>query len=285
MPAIEFEHISKSYTPPEEVVLEDINLKIEPGEFVILLGQSGGCGKTTLLKLVNKLLAFDTGYLRIHGKKLSEYQIEDLRRSIGYVIQQIGLFPPHMPIWKNISYVLKLQNKSKEEQRSRAKQLIRLVGLPEEYLDRYPRQLSGGQKQRIGGVARALAANPSIILMDEPFGAVDEQTRTQLQDQLKEIHNKLHQTILFVTHDIHEAFRLGTKIVLISDGKIIQEGGTKEDLVFHPKHPPFVRSFLGLKGFSALFDEQVMAKLYHRIEKGELSMDGCVAYLEGKEKP
>nr|WP_321307839.1 ATP-binding cassette domain-containing protein [uncultured Sphaerochaeta sp.] len=279
MPAIEFEHISKSYTP-EEVVLEDINLKIEPGEFVILLGQSG-CGKTTLLKLVNKLLAFDTGYLRIHGKKLSEYQIEELRRSIGYVIQQIGLFP-HMPIWKNISYVLKLQNKSKEEQRNRAKQLIRLVGLPEEYLDRYPRQLSGGQKQRIG-VARALAANPSIILMDEPFGAVDEQTRTQLQDQLKEIHNHLHQTILFVTHDIHEAFRLGTKIVLISDGKIIQEG-TKEDLVFHPKHP-FVRSFLGLKGFSALFDEQVMAKLYHRIEKGELSMDGCVAYLEGKEKP
>nr|WP_321264966.1 ATP-binding cassette domain-containing protein [uncultured Sphaerochaeta sp.] len=268
--AIEFEHISKSYTP-EEVVLEDINLRIEPGEFVILLGQSG-CGKTTLLKLVNKLLAFDTGYLRIHGKKLSEYQIEELRRSIGYVIQQIGLFP-HMPIWKNISYVLKLQNKSKEEQRSRAKQLIRLVGLPEEYLDRYPHQLSGGQKQRIG-VARALAANPSIILMDEPFGAVDEQTRTQLQDQLKEIHNKLHQTILFVTHDIHEAFRLGTKIVLISDGKIIQEG-TKEDLVFHPKHP-FVRSFLGLKGFSALFDEQVMAKLYHRIEKGELSMDGVL---------
>jgi osmoprotectant transport system ATP-binding protein len=277
--AIEFEHISKSYTP-EEVVLQDINLKIEPSEFVILLGQSG-CGKTTLLKLVNKLLAFDTGYLRIHGKKLSEYQIEELRRSIGYVIQQIGLFP-HMPIWKNISYVLKLQNKSKEGQRSRAKQLIHLVWLPEEYLDRYPCQLSGGQKQRIG-VARALAANPSIILMDEPFGAVDEQTRTQLQDQLKEIHNKLHQTILFVTHDIHEAFRLGTRIVLISDGKIIQEG-TKEDLVFHPKHP-FVRSFLGLKGFSALFDEQVMAKLYHRIEKGELSMNGCVAYLEGKEKP
>ncbi|MGE4454274.1 MAG: ATP-binding cassette domain-containing protein [Sphaerochaeta sp.] len=277
--AIEFEHISKAYTPGE-VVLEDINLRIEQGEFVILLGQSG-CGKTTLLKLVNKLLAFDTGYLRIHGKKLSEYQIEELRRSIGYVIQQIGLFP-HMPIWKNISYVLKLQNKSKEEQRNRAKELIRLVGLSEEYLDRYPRQLSGGQKQRIG-VARALAANPSIVLMDEPFGAVDEQTRTQLQDQFKQIHNQLHQTILFVTHDIHEAFRLGTRIVLISDGKIIQEG-TKEDLVFHPKHP-FVRSFLGLKGFSALFDEQVMAKLYHRIEKGELSMDGCVAYLEGKKEP
>ncbi len=274
--AIEFEHISKSYTP-EEVVLSDINLAIEEGELVVLLGQSG-CGKTTLLKLVNKLLDFDTGYLRIHGKKLSDYNIEELRRSIGYAIQQVGLFP-HMRVWENISYVLKLQGVDAEQRRERASQLVELVDLKRELLMRYPRQLSGGQKQRVG-VARALAANPSIILMDEPFGAVDEQTRTQLQDQLKNIHRKLGQTILFVTHDIHEAFRLGTRIVLIHDGRIVQDG-TAEDLVFRPQHP-FVRSFLGKKGFSALFDEAVLAALYPLVLQGELDMQGCLALLGQK---
>ena len=276
--AIEFEHISKSYTP-EEVVLSDIHFKIEQGEFVILLGESG-CGKTTLLKLVNNLLDFDTGYIRIHGKKLSDYEIEDLRRSIGYVIQQVGLFP-HMRIWENISYVLKLQGKSKDERFARSEQLIELVGLRKEYLMRYPRQLSGGQKQRIG-VARALAAQPSIILMDEPFTAVDEQTRAQLQTQLKEIHQQFKQTILFVTHDIHEAFRLGNRIILLSNGAIIQDG-TKEDLVFHPNHP-YVRQFLGLKGFTALLDEQFIEALYRRVAGGTLSLDECIAYLEGRKK-
>ena len=276
--AIEFEHISKSYTP-EEVVLSDINLKIEQGEFVVLLGQSG-CGKTTLLKLVNKLLDFDTGYIRIHARKLSEYNIEELRRSIGYVIQQVGLFP-HLRIWENISYVLKLQKMSREERFSRAKELIALVGMKEEYLMRYPRQLSGGQKQRIG-VARALAAHPSIILMDEPFGAVDEQTRSQLQEQLKEIHQQFKQTILFVTHDIHEAFRLGTRIILLSEGRIVQDG-KKEDLVFHPSEA-YVQKFLGLKGFSALLDDHFMRTLYQRVEQGQLSLDDCLSYLEGTER-
>ncbi|NCC65475.1 MAG: ABC transporter ATP-binding protein [Spirochaetia bacterium] len=276
--AIEFEHISKSYTP-EEVVLSDINLQIEQGEFVILLGQSG-CGKTTLLKLVNNLLDFDTGYIKIHGKKLSDYNIEELRRSIGYVIQQVGLFP-HMKIWENISYVLKLQKKSKDERFARAQQLIQLVGLRQEYLMRYPRQLSGGQKQRIG-VARSLAAHPSIILMDEPFGAVDEQTRVQLQDQLKEIHQQFKQTILFVTHDIHEAFRLGTRIIIISEGKIMQDG-TKEDLVFHPEHP-YVSEFLGMKGFAALLDAKFVKALYQRVASDEISLDTCISYLEGMKK-
>lgn len=272
--AIEFEHISKSYTP-DEVVLADINLSIEQGELVVLLGQSG-CGKTTLLKLVNKLLDFDTGYLRIHGKKISEWNIEQLRRSTGYAIQQVGLFP-HMRVWENISFVLRLQGVDVAQRRERAAQLVELVGLKSEVLMRYPAQLSGGQKQRVG-VARALAADPSIILMDEPFGAVDEQTRAQLQDQLKSIHGKLGQTILFVTHDIHEAFRLGTRIVILHDGHIMQEG-TAEDLVFKPKNS-FVRSFLGLKGFTSLIDDKVLTSMYQRVQKGELDMKACLELLQ-----
>lgn len=273
--AIEFEHISKSYTP-EEVVLRDINLNIEDGQFVVLLGSSG-CGKTTLLKMVNKLLAFDTGYLRVHGKKLSDWNIEELRRSIGYAIQQVGLFP-HLRVWENISYVPKLQGIGKEERKRRALELVDLVGLKAEHLDRYPRQLSGGQRQRVG-VARALAAEPSIILMDEPFGAVDEQTRTQLQDQLKRIHRQFGQTILFVTHDIHEAFRLADRIVLIHEGHIIQEG-TPEELVFHPKEES-VRTFLGKRGLSALLEERVINGLYDRLQTGMLDVDQLVSPLKG----
>ena len=273
--AIEFEHISKSYTP-EEVVLRDINLNIEDGQFVVLLGSSG-CGKTTLLKMVNKLLAFDTGYLRVHGKKLSDWNIEELRRSIGYAIQQVGLFP-HLRVWENISYVPKLQGIGKEERKRRAPELVDLVGLKAEHLDRYPRQLSGGQRQRVG-VARALAAEPSIILMDEPFGAVDEQTRTQLQDQLKRIHRQFGQTILFVTHDIHEAFRLADRIVLIHEGHIIQEG-TPEELVFHPKEES-VRTFLGKRGLSALLEERVINGLYDRLQTGMLDVDQLVFPLKG----
>ncbi|MDD3928834.1 MAG: ABC transporter ATP-binding protein [Sphaerochaeta sp.] len=273
--AIEFEHISKSYTP-EEVVLRDINLSIEDGQFVVLLGSSG-CGKTTLLKMVNKLLDFDTGYLRIHGKKLSDWNIEALRRSIGYAIQQVGLFP-HLRVWENISYVLKLQGVGKDERKMRALELVDLVGLKAEHLDRYPRQLSGGQRQRVG-VARALAADPSIILMDEPFGAVDEQTRSQLQDQLKRIHRQFGQTILFVTHDIHEAFRLADRIVLIHEGTILQDG-SPVDLVFHPRDEA-VSTFLGKRGFSALLDQMVMDKLYTRLQAGTLDVDLLVSQLKG----
>lgn len=273
--AIEFEHISKSYTP-EEVVLRDINLSIEDGQFVVLLGSSG-CGKTTLLKMVNKLLDFDTGYLRIHGKKLSDWNIEALRRSIGYAIQQVGLFP-HLRVWENISYVLKLQGVGKDERKMRALELVDLVGLKAEHLDRYPRQLSGGQRQRVG-VARALAADPSIILMDEPFGAVDEQTRSQLQDQLKRIHRQFGQTILFVTHDIHEAFRLADRIVLIHEGTILQDG-SPVDLVFHPRDEA-VSTFLGKRGFSALLDQMVMDKLYTRLQAGTLDVDLLVSELKG----
>lgn len=234
---IEFQKISKAYNPGEAVI-KDLDLQIREGEFVVLLGESG-CGKTTILKMINGMVPFDTGYIKVKGKYLSQWDIVQLRREIGYVIQHIGLYP-HMKIWQNISYVLALKGVRREERQARARELISMVGLPETYLDRYPGQLSGGQKQRVG-VARALAANPDIILMDEPFGAVDDRTRNQLQDELLSIHRELKKTIIFVTHDIHEAMKLGSRIILLNEGKIVQEG-TKEDLVSNPVDE-YVKSF------------------------------------------
>lgn len=275
-PIIEFERISKAYTKGEAVI-KDLNLSIEQGEFITLLGESG-CGKTTLLKMINRIISFDTGYLRIKGKPLSDWDTVQLRRNIGYVIQQIGLFP-HMKIWENISYVLSLEGVSETKRKEKAQELIELVGLPQEFLLRYPRQLSGGQKQRVG-VARALAANPDIILMDEPFGAVDERTRAQLQIQLKRIHEKYHQTILFVTHDIQEALMLGTRTVLLNEGRI-EQAGTKEELVLHPANS-FVRSFLGTKGFLALLDEKDVQQTYERILSGDLDLKTFRAGMRGE---
>lgn len=266
-PIIEFQKVSKAYNPGESVI-KDLDLSIKKGEFIILLGESG-CGKTTILKMINGIEPFDTGYLKIKGKYLSLWDIVCLRREIGYVIQNVGLFP-HMKIWENISYVLALQGKTKEERKARAKELVSLVGLSDAYLDRYPRQLSGGQKQRIG-VARALAADPDIILMDEPFGAVDEKTRSQLQDELLKIHKELNKTIIFVTHDIHEAIKLGSRIVLLNEGRIIQDG-TKEDLVFRPANE-FVRSLLGTKGFTAMLDEKEITAVYEKIINKEMEFD------------
>jgi osmoprotectant transport system ATP-binding protein len=267
MAIIEFQKVSKAYKQGEEVI-KDLDFLVEEGEFITLLGESG-CGKTTLLKMINRMISFDTGFIRVKGKLLSEWDTVALRREIGYVIQQIGLFP-HMMIWENISYVLMLQGIPQKERRNRAEDLITLVGLPKFYLNRYPRELSGGQKQRVG-VARALAANPDIILMDEPFGAVDERTRSQLQDELLRIHQELHKTILFVTHDIYEAMKLGTRIVLLNEGKI-EQTGSKEELVLKPAND-FVRSFLGSKGFTAILDETVIAEAYEKILREEAGLE------------
>lgn len=257
---VEFQRVSKAYNPGESVI-KDLDFQVSQGEFVVLLGESG-CGKTTILKMINGMVPFDTGYIKVKGKFLSQWDIVMLRREIGYVIQHIGLFP-HMKIWENISYVLALMGAGKEERRRRAEELISLVGLPAAYLDRYPGQLSGGQKQRVG-VARALAANPDVILMDEPFGAVDERTRSSLQDELLMIHKELKKTIIFVTHDIHEAIKLGSRIVLLNEGKIIQEG-TKEDLVLRPKDD-YVKSFFGTKGYAALLsDKEIMAAFENNV--------------------
>ncbi len=274
MGLIEFENISKSYDG-ENQVIDDLNLSIKEGEFVTILGPSG-CGKTTLLKMVNKLIIPDKGAVYVRGKALEEWDTIKLRRSIGYVIQQIGLLP-HITIEDNINYVLSISN-GNNYPKKRAEELIQLVGLTQNYLTKYPRQLSGGQKQRIG-VARALAADPDIILMDEPFGAVDEITRTQLQDEFVEIQEKLKKTILLVTHDIQEAVKLGTKIVLLNNGKIEQVGSTK-DLVFNPKSD-FVKSFLGIKGFQATLNREVMNHAYERLLSSEDAIEDFYRKFEG----
>jgi osmoprotectant transport system ATP-binding protein len=243
MELIRFENVYKSYDTGKTII-DDLNFSINNGEFITLIGKSGS-GKTTILKLINGLLSLDSGKIFIKNKEIRDWNIIDLRRDIGYVIQQIGLFP-HMSILENIGYVLNLKKETKENIRERAEYLISLVGMSNSYLEKYPRELSGGQRQRVG-VARALAANPDIILMDEPFGAVDEITRRSLQDEIVKLHQSLNKTIIFVTHDIEEAFKLGTRIVLFNKGKIIQEG-TKQEILTNPKNE-FVEDFLGNKIF------------------------------------
>lgn len=233
-----FENISKSYG--NNLILKDFNLKINKGEFVTIIGSSGS-GKTTALKLINGLIEPDEGTLYVNKKDISKVNQNMLRRNIGYVIQGVGLFP-HMNIRKNISYVLNLTNNhTKIEINKRVKNLISLVGMEDEILERYPNELSGGQRQRIG-IARALAANPSILLMDEPFGAVDEITRKTLQDEIKKVHRELKVTIIFITHDVREAFKLGTKVVVMDSGKIVQMGNPK-DIISTPKND-FVKNLI-----------------------------------------
>jgi len=264
---IEFKHVSKSYEH-DEYVIKDLNFSIDEGEFITILGPSG-CGKTTLLKMVNKMIPYDKGDIILDGKSLSDWDKIKLRRSIGYVIQQIGLLP-HLTVSKNISFVLDITNADQSLKEEKPKELIELVNLSPDLLTRYPRELSGGQQQRVG-VARALAADPDIILMDEPFGAVDEIARTTLQDEIIKIHKKLKKTILFVTHDIQEALKLGTKIILMNDGKIIQIG-SKEDLVFNPKND-FVKDFFGIKGFQSILDKDKINQVYQKVINKEINVD------------
>jgi osmoprotectant transport system ATP-binding protein len=253
---VEMKNISKGYQENQKV-LNHLNLAIEEGELITILGPSG-CGKTTLLKLINKLIDFDEGDIFVKGKNIKDWDTIELRRSIGYVIQQIGLFP-HMTIEDNVGYVLSLQGIHREERKGKVKELTKLVGLEKEMLSRYPRELSGGQRQRIG-VARALAADPDIVLMDEPFGAVDEIARTLLQDELLKLQKDLKKTVLFVTHDIQEALKLGTRIVLMNNGNI-EQIGTKEEVLFQPTSQ-FVKDFLGVKGFKSILDNEVLRQVY-----------------------
>ncbi|WP_343009006.1 ABC transporter ATP-binding protein [Clostridium celatum] len=215
---IKFKNISKSYE--NNLILDNFNLEINRGEFLTIIGSSG-CGKTTVLKLINGLLTPEAGNIYVEGKDIGEVDQIKLRRKIGYAIQGIGLFP-HMSIEKNISYVLNLiSKKDKVKIDKKVRELIKLVGMDEDVLKRYPSELSGGQRQRIG-IARALAAEPHILLMDEPFGAVDEITRKMLQEEIIKIHKELGVTIIFVTHDIREALKLGTKVLVMDKGQIIQ---------------------------------------------------------------
>ncbi len=217
-PIIEYKNISKSYN--ENTVIEKFNLHIDRGEFVTILGSSG-CGKTTVLKMVNGLIEPSSGDIIINGKNIKELNLIDLRRKIGYSIQGSILFP-HMTVEQNIIYVPSLSNKmNKSKNAEMVLKWMKFVGLSIEIKDRYPDELSGGQRQRVG-IARALAASPEILLMDEPFGAVDEITRSSLQDEIMRIHKETGITIMFVTHDVSEAMKMGTKVLIMDFGNVRQ---------------------------------------------------------------
>ncbi|MDQ3044177.1 MAG: ABC transporter ATP-binding protein [Chloroflexota bacterium] len=212
--------LTKVFAGASKAAVDQVSLTIEPGEFVVLLGPSG-CGKTTLLKMINRIHEPTHGHITIDGIEVHSLPAPALRRRIGYVIQQTGLFP-HMRARDNVAVVPRLLKWDKNRVRQRVNELLDLVGLPwAEFGPRYPAQLSGGEQQRVG-LARALAADPTMLLMDEPFGAIDAITRLRLQDELRRIHRRFGQTILFVTHDIEEAVRLATKIVVMRAGKVVQ---------------------------------------------------------------
>ncbi|GAA0125500.1 ABC transporter ATP-binding protein [Clostridium sp. CTA-19] len=236
-PLISFCNVSKIYD--DKIVLKNLNLDIYKGEFVTVIGGSGS-GKTTALKLINGLITPDDGKIIVDGKNLKDTNLIELRKNIGYVIQSIGLFP-HMTVEKNISFVLDLNKNKKDSSLEKVKELMNTVQLEEELITRYPSQLSGGQKQRVG-IARALASNPYILLMDEPFGAVDEITRHVLQDELLKIQKQLGITIFFITHDINEALKLGSKIIIMNDGKI-EQIGTSDEIKYNP-NSEFVKKLI-----------------------------------------
>ncbi len=236
---IEFQNVSKAYTGEEEVV-KNISFTVPKGKIVVLIGPSG-CGKTTSLKMINRLIPLSKGKILINGKDNMEHDPIDLRRSMGYVIQQTGLFP-HMTIRENIEIIPKLQKKDPEAIAGRTAELMRMIGLSEDYLERYPTQLSGGQLQRIG-VARAFALDPEIILMDEPFSALDPITRGQLQDELFILQSKLKKTIVFVTHDMDEAIKMADLICIMKDGHILQYD-TPEQIMKNPADD-YIADFVG----------------------------------------
>lgn len=229
MSIIKLEHVDKNFG--ETVVLKDFSLEIEQGEFLTVIGRSG-CGKTTMLKLINGLLMPDQGEIIVEGKSLRKTDLIALRRSIGYVIQNRGLFP-HMTVEKNITYVPVISGKkNRAENHQLALRLMETVGLDPAMLKRYPSELSGGQQQRVG-IARALAANPHILLMDEPFGALDEITRQTMQDEILKLQKELKLTIVFITHDIREAMKLGDRVLVMDGGKVLQHDVPAE-LLAHP---------------------------------------------------
>lgn len=236
---IEFADVGKRYG--EVTVLEHISLRIEQGELTVLIGPSGS-GKSTMLRLINRMIEPSSGKIFLHDKNTLELDPVTLRRGIGYVIQSIGLFP-HMTVLENIAVVPSILGTPKEKRFARAKELLNLMGLePSRYSERYPKDLSGGQQQRVG-IARALAANPEVMLMDEPFSALDPITREGLQDEFSRIRKTLNQTIVFVTHDIDEAIKLGDRVCILEQGTI-QQYDTPEVMLRHPANE-FVANFLG----------------------------------------
>lgn len=253
---IRFENVHKRYG--QVYALRGIDISVREGEFAVLIGPSG-CGKTTALKMVNRLVTPTQGRVLVGGQDVSQLNVVELRRNIGYVIQETGLFP-HMTIADNIALVPRLKKWPKARREARVDELLDLVGLdPAKYRNRYPRQLSGGERQRVG-VARALASDPPIILMDEPFGATDPITRKQLQKELVRIKEQVRKTVVFVTHDISEAFLLGDTICLLRAGEVVQHA-TPEEMLRRPADA-FVEEFIG--------DEAILRQ-FEYLEMGEIA--------------
>ena len=238
---IRLDGVSKVFAGSSKPAVTDLSLDVEEGEFVTLVGPSG-CGKTTTLKMINRIIEPTSGRIEVAGRDALSIEAHELRRSIGYVIQQIGLFP-HRTINQNIATVPDLLGWDRVRTNKRVGELIELVGLESDMLDRYPSELSGGQQQRVG-VARALAADPPILLMDEPFGAVDPIVRSNLQDEFLDLHRNLGKTVVFVTHDIDEAVYLGTRTAMLNVGGILEQYDTPARILAEPSGE-FVRDFLG----------------------------------------
>lgn len=258
-----FENVSKEYEKGKPVV-SNINLEIKAGEFFVLIGPSGS-GKTTTLKMINRLIPLTSGFIRIEGKPISDYNLQELRWNIGYVLQQIALFP-NMTVEENITLVPEMKKWTKEDMRKRVTELLSSVNLdPDVYRNRKTSELSGGEQQRIG-VVRALAANPDIILMDEPFSALDPISKRNLQKDVAKLQKQLNKTIVFVTHDMQEALALGDRICLMNNGEI-EQIGTPDDIRKHPKND-FVRNFLEM-GISELKETPTIQQL---IETGQLEL-------------
>ena len=236
---IEFKNLTKRF-PGGKIAVDSLNLTFNDGEFIVFIGTSGS-GKTTSMRMINRMIEPTSGEILINGKNSKDMNAVELRRQIGYVIQQIGLMP-HMTIFDNIVMVPKLLKWPVEKQRKIAEELIQKVDLPLDFLERYPSELSGGQQQRIG-VIRALAADQDIILMDEPFGALDPITRDSLQETLKELQRELGKTVIFVTHDMDEALKLADRIVIMQDGKVVQFD-TPDNILMDPANA-FVENFIG----------------------------------------
>jgi len=239
---INMEHVTKRYAEGGAASVDDLSIVVPEGTTTALIGPSG-CGKTTTMRMINRLIDPTEGKIIVNGEDVTKVDPVNLRRHIGYVIQQVGLFP-HMTIAQNIAAVPKLLGWAEAKIKSRTEELLHLVGLdPREMLKRYPRQLSGGQRQRIG-VARALAADPPVLLMDEPFGAIDPIARTRLQDEFRQILQRVRKTVVLVTHDLDEAIRLGDRIAIMKGGKIVQYD-TPDTLLSHPADG-FVENFVGI---------------------------------------
>lgn len=239
--AVQFKNVNKRFSKASYNAVSSVSLSIHEGEIVTILGTSG-CGKTTLLKMVNRLYEPDSGEILIFGEPISNLNAVELRRKIGYVIQQVGLFP-HMTIGENIATVPKILGWDKKRISERIIELMELVELPsKEYMNRYPRQLSGGQQQRVG-LARALGSDPQLMLLDEPFGAIDAITRGNLQNELLKIHGKYKKTFLFVTHDINEAFKLGNRVLIMDQGSV-QQFDTPREIRLRPANE-FVAKLVG----------------------------------------